>query len=73
MGDNDKIYVDTGRPSTLNSGGISTDYLTFQEASIAWHKLTFEQRQRATIRLLGGPAYVRLRLNSFTAGRSPEA
>ena len=68
MGDNDKIYVDTGRPSTLNSGGISTDYLTFQEASIAWHKLTFEQRQRATIRLLGGPAYVAAQIEQLHNG-----
>ncbi len=68
MGDNDKIDIDTGRPSTLNSGGISTDYLTFQEASIAWRKLTFEQRQRATIRPLGGPAYVAAQIEQFHNG-----
>ena len=41
MVDDYKIYVDAGRPATLNDGaGVSTDCVTLQEAVIAWLPLS---------------------------------
>ena len=58
MSDDYKIYVDAGRPATLNTGtGISTDCTTLQDAVLAWHRLAPEQKIRATVRLIGGPVY----------------
>jgi hypothetical protein len=67
----EEIYVDAGRPSTLNSDGMSTDYPTFQDASIAWHKLALERKQRATIRLIGGPAYAAAQIERLHYGPKP--
>ena len=56
MSDNEKIYVDAGQPATLNNGGgVLDDCPTLQEAVIAWHRLPPEQKERATIKVIGGP------------------
>jgi len=52
MSDDEKIYVNAGRPATLNNGGVLTD-CTLQEAAMAWHRLPPEQKKRATIKLFG--------------------
>ena len=58
MSDNEKIYVDAGQPATLNNGGgVLDDCPTLQEAVIAWHRLPPEQKERATIKVIGGPVY----------------
>lgn len=72
MSDDEKIYVDAGRPAMLNSGGVSTDCPTLQEAVIAWHKLPLEQKQKATIKLMGGIAYAAGQIERLHHGpRSP--
>jgi hypothetical protein len=52
MTDDDlKIYVDAGRPATLNDGaGKLTDCPTLQEAVLAWHALPSAQKIRATVK-----------------------
>jgi hypothetical protein len=56
MSDDYKIYVDAGRPATLNNGaGALTDCATLPEAVLAWHKLAPEQKIRATVKVIGGP------------------
>ncbi|MBV9583841.1 MAG: hypothetical protein JO213_03040 [Alphaproteobacteria bacterium] len=45
------IYVDAGRRATLRHAGSSRDFLTVQEAVIAWQSLPAEQRQRSTIKV----------------------
>src|ERR1700722_12558264 len=58
MSDAYKIYVDAGQSATLNNGqGVSTDYLTLEEAVLAWFQLAPEQKIRATIKVIGGPVY----------------
>jgi hypothetical protein len=58
MSDDYKIYVDGGRPATLNNGaGASTDCATLQEAVLAWRRLPPEQKIRATVKVIGGPVY----------------
>ena len=58
MSDDYKIYVDAGRPATLNDGaGAQTDCPTLQEAVLAWHRLAPEQKIRATVKVIGGPVY----------------
>lgn len=58
MSDTYKIYVDAGRPATLNNGeGVSTDCATLQEAVSAWHRLAPEQKIKASVRVIGGPVY----------------
>jgi len=53
-----KIYVDAGRPATLNDGaGALTDCTTLQEAVLAWQRLPPEQKIRATVKVIGGPVY----------------
>ena len=45
MADDYKIYVDAGRPATLNDGaGVSTDCVTLQEAVIAWQNWPLNRR-----------------------------
>jgi hypothetical protein len=40
VSDDYKIYVDAGRPATLNNGaGVLTDYPTLQEVVLAWRIL----------------------------------
>ena len=47
-----KIYVDAGRPATLNDGaGNLTDCATLQEAVLAWHTLPSAQKIRATVKM----------------------
>jgi hypothetical protein len=58
MSDDYKIYVDAGRPATLNNGaGAQTDCRTLQEAIVAWHALPSAQKIRATVKVIGGPVY----------------
>ena len=58
MSDDYKIYVDAGRPATLNNGaGALTDRATLQEDVLAWQRLAPEQKIRATVKLIGGPVY----------------
>ena len=58
MSDDYKIYVDAGRPATLNNGaGALTDCTTLQEAVLAWQRLAPEQKIRATVKVIGGPVY----------------
>jgi hypothetical protein len=53
-----KIYVDAGRPATLNNGtGALTDCATLREAVLAWQRLPPEQKIRATVKVIGGPVY----------------
>ncbi len=72
MSDDYKIYVDAGRPATLNTGtGISTDCNTLQEAVLAWHRLAPEQKIRATVRLIGGPVYTAQEIGRLHYGPKP--
>ena len=67
-----KIYVDAGRPATLNDGaGIATDYATLQEAALAWHQLAPEQKIRATVRVIGGPVYRAHEIDRLHHGPKP--
>jgi hypothetical protein len=44
VSDDTAIYVDAGRPATLNDGaGKLTDCATLQEAVVAWHALPSAQ------------------------------
>ena len=72
MSDDYKIYVDAGRPATLNEGaGKLTDYPTLQEAVMAWHRLRPEQTKRATIKVLGGPVYTATEIVRLHYGPEP--
>ena len=71
MRDDYKIYVDAGRPATLNNGaGALTDCATLPEAVLAWHKLAPEQKIRATVKVIGGPVYTAHEIERLTAGQS---
>jgi hypothetical protein len=52
-----KIYVDTGRPATLQYGQRSVHCFTLQEAKLAWNRLPPEQRKTATIKVADGTLY----------------
>jgi hypothetical protein len=72
MSDDKKIYVDAGRPATLNNGtGVLTDCPTLQEAAMAWHRLAPEQKKGATIKVLGGPLYTAAEIGRFHYGPKP--
>ena len=72
MSDAYKIYVDAGQPATLNNGqGVSTDYLTLEEAVLAWFRLAPEQKIRATIKVIGGPVYRAHEIERFHYGPKP--
>jgi hypothetical protein len=72
MSDDYKIYVDAGRPATLNEGaGKLTDYPTLQEAVMAWHRLRPEQTKRATINVWGGPVYTATEIARLHFGPKP--
>ena len=73
MSDDYKIYVDAGRPATLNEGaGKLTDYPTLQEAVMAWHRLRPEQTKRATIKVFGGPFYTAIEIVRLHFGPKPK-
>jgi hypothetical protein len=58
MSDDYQIYVDGGRPATLNDGaGGLTDCPALQEAVSGWHRLPLAQKVRATVKVIGGPVY----------------
>jgi hypothetical protein len=68
-----KIYVDGGRPATLNDGaGVSTDCATLQEAVLAWHRLASGQKIRATVKVIGGAVYVAHEIERLHYGPKPE-
>jgi hypothetical protein len=67
-----KIYVDAGRPATLNNGaGALTDYATLQEAVLAWHRLAPGQKIRATVKVIGGPVYKAHEIQRLPYGPKP--
>ena len=73
MNEDHKIYVDGGRPATLNDGaGVSTDCATLQEAVLAWHRLASGQKIRATVKVIGGPVYVAREIERLRCGPKPE-
>jgi hypothetical protein len=73
MSEDYKIYVDAGLPATLNDGaGKLTDYLTLQEAVMAWHRLRPEQTKRATVKVFGGPVYTATEIVRLHFGPKPE-
>jgi hypothetical protein len=73
MSEDYKIYVDAGLPATLNDGaGKLTDYLTLQEAVMAWHRLRPEQTKRATVKVFGGPVYTATDIVRLHFGPKPE-
>jgi hypothetical protein len=67
-----KIYVDAGRPATLNDGaGALTDCTTLQEAVLAWQRLPPEQKIRATVKVIGGPVYTAKEIERLHYGTRP--
>ena len=73
MSDDFRIYVDAGKPATLNDGaGASTDYATLQEAVLAWHRLPPGQKIRATVKVIGGPVYTAHEIDRLHYGSKPE-
>jgi hypothetical protein len=72
LSDDYQIYVDGGRPATLNDGaGGLTDCPTLQEAVSAWHILPPEQKVRATVKVIGGPVYTAHEIARLHFGRKP--
>jgi hypothetical protein len=72
ISDDYKIYVDAGRPATLNDGaGALTDYATLQEAVSAWQQLAPEQKIRATVKVIGGPVYSAHEIDRLDYGPKP--
>jgi hypothetical protein len=70
---NYKIYVDAGRPATLNDGaGGLTDCATLQEAVLAWQRLAPEKKIRATVKVIGGPVYTAKEIERLHYGPKPE-
>jgi hypothetical protein len=67
-----KIYVDAGRPATLNNGtGALTDCATLQEAVLAWQRLPPEQKICATVKVIGGPVYKAHEIERLDYGPKP--
>jgi len=67
-----KIYVDAGRPATLNNGaGALTDCATLQEAVSAWQLLAPEHKKRATVKVIGGPVYTSQEIARLHYGPKP--
>jgi hypothetical protein len=72
ISDDYKIYVDAGRPATLNDGaGALNDYATLQEAVSAWQQLAPEQKIRATVKVIGGPVYTAQEIERLHYGPKP--
>jgi len=69
----EKIYADATRPATLNNNGMLDDCPTLQEAVMAWQRLPPEQRQRATIRVFGGPLYTAAEIERLYFRRKPRS
>jgi hypothetical protein len=68
----DKIYVDASQPATLRHSGRSVECPTLQEAVIAWRALPDRDRQRATIRVLGGQLYTADEIDRLYHAPKPE-
>jgi hypothetical protein len=72
VSDDTAIYVDAGRPATLNDGaGKLTDCATLQEAVVAWHALPSAQKIRATVKVFGGPVYTAHQIPRLHYGPKP--
>ena len=72
MSDDYKIYVDGGRPATLNNGaGVLSDCATLQEAVLAWQRLAPGQKIRATVKVIGGPVYTAQEIERLHYGPKP--
>src|SRR5262249_40406926 len=72
VNDDYKIYVDAGRPATLNDGaGALTDCPTLQEAVLGWERLPPAQKIRATVKLIGGPVYTAKEIVRLHYGPKP--
>jgi hypothetical protein len=66
VSDDYKIFVDASRPATLNDGaGSLTDCPTLQEAVLAWHSLSPDQKIRATVKVIGGRVYTAQEIARF--------
>jgi hypothetical protein len=73
MSDDYKIYVDGGRPATVNNGaGVLNDCATLQEAVLAWQRLAPEDKIRATVKVIGGPVYTAHEIARLRYGPKPE-
>jgi hypothetical protein len=72
MTDDYKIYVDAGRPATLNKrAGVLTDCATLQEAVLGWQSLPPVQKIRATVKVIGGPVYSAHEIDRLHYGPKP--
>jgi hypothetical protein len=72
MSEDYRIYVDGGRPATLNNGaGVLTDHATLQEAVLAWRGLPPGQKLRATVKLIGGPVFTAHDIDRLHYGPKP--
>jgi hypothetical protein len=70
--EDDKIYVDSAQPATLNNGsGQLTDYPTLQEAVVTWQRLAPEHEIRAIVKLIGGPVYTMKEIERLCYGTKP--
>lgn len=73
MSDDYKIYIGSEQPATLNNGdGVQTDCATLQEAVSAWHRLTPEQKMRATVKVIGGSVYRAHEIDRLNYGQKPQ-
>jgi hypothetical protein len=70
--DDPKIFVDATQPATLHDGTVHTDFLTVQEAKIAWDRLPPVRQQSATISA-SGQVYTAEQINRLYAGPEPTA
>jgi hypothetical protein len=71
MSDDYKIYVDAGRPATLNNGAGALTDCTLQEAVLAWQRLAPEQKIRATVKVIGGPVSTAKEIDRLHYGPKP--
>ena len=72
MSNDYKIYVDGGRPATVNNGaGVLNDCATLQEAVLAWQRLAPEDKIRATVKVIGGPVYTAHEIARLHYGPKP--
>jgi hypothetical protein len=71
MSDDYKIYVDAGRPATLNNGAGALTDCTLQEAVLTWQRLAPEQKIRATVKVIGGPVSTAQEIDRLHYGPKP--
>ncbi len=70
----DIIYVDASQPAILRHTDVSVDCPTLQEAVLAWHKLSDEDRKQATIKIKrpGGEIYTANEIDRLHYGPKPK-